>query len=95
MVGRYSARPDHAPGACEYITTHGRGAVAHLNDEMRALPPAARRRIEERMRRYVDLVRNTLAELQASGRLRDVDPTVAAFSVTVGVPVTSTLSGVF
>jgi len=63
------------------ITTHGRGAVAQLNDEMRALPPAARRRIEERMRRYVDLVRNTLAELRASGRLRDVDPTVAAFSV--------------
>src|SRR5438552_1084243 len=55
------------------ITTHGRGAVAHLNDEMRALPPAARRRIEERMRRYVDLVRTTLAELKASRRLRDVD----------------------
>jgi AcrR family transcriptional regulator len=63
------------------ITTDGRGAVAHLGDEIRALPAAARRQIEERMRLYLDLLRNTLAELKAAGRLHDVDPTVAAFSV--------------
>jgi len=63
------------------IATNGRGAVTHLNDEIRALPAAARRQIEERMRRYVDLVRDTLNELKAQGRLRDIDPTVAAFSV--------------
>jgi len=63
------------------IATDGRGAVAHLGDEIRALPPAARRQIEERMRFYVNLIRGTLAELKAAGRLRDVDPTVAAFSV--------------
>ncbi len=63
------------------ITTDGRGAVAHLGDEIRALPPAARRQIEERMRVYVDLVRDTLTELKAAGKLHDVDPTVAAFSV--------------
>ena len=28
------------------ITTRGQGAVAHLGDEIRALPPAARRQIE-------------------------------------------------
>src|SRR5213593_1938228 len=30
------------------IATHGRGAVAQLNDEVRALPPAQRRQLEER-----------------------------------------------
>src|SRR5262245_46879734 len=63
------------------IATQGRGAVTHLNDEIRALPPASRRQLEERMRKYVEIVRDTLAELKASGRLRDVDPTVAAYSL--------------
>jgi AcrR family transcriptional regulator len=63
------------------IATDGNGAVAHLGDEIRALPPAARRQVEERMRFYVDLLRRTLQELKAAGRLRAVDPTVAAFSV--------------
>jgi AcrR family transcriptional regulator len=63
------------------IITRGQGAVAHLGDEIRALPPAARRQIEHRMRIYFDLVRDTLGELRADGRLRDVDPTVATFSL--------------
>jgi TetR/AcrR family transcriptional regulator, cholesterol catabolism regulator len=63
------------------ITTRGQGAVAHLGDEIRSLPPPARKQIEHRMRVYFDLVRDTLGELQAAGRLRDVDTTVAAFSV--------------
>jgi len=63
------------------IATQGRGAVTHLGDEIRALPPSSRRQLEERMRKYVDLVRDTLVELKAAGRLRDVDTTVAAFSV--------------
>ena len=63
------------------IATNGRGAVAHLGDELRALPPTARRQIEEKMRFYFDLIRDTLAELRADGRLRDIDPTVGAFTV--------------
>ena len=63
------------------IATNGRGAVAHLGDEIRALPPAGRKQIEEKMRYYLEMVRETLAELKADGRLRDVDPTVAAFSL--------------
>jgi AcrR family transcriptional regulator len=63
------------------ITTNGRGAVAHLGDEIRALPPGARRQIEEKMRIYFDLIRGTLQELKAEGRLHPVDPTVAAFSL--------------
>ena len=59
------------------ITTRGHGAVAHLGDEIRALPPAARKQVERRMRVYFDLVRDTLGELQADGRLCDVDRTVA------------------
>jgi hypothetical protein len=63
------------------ITTRARGAVAHLGDEIRALPPAARREIEQRQRVYLDLLKQTLGELQIGGRLQSVDPTVAAFSI--------------
>jgi TetR/AcrR family transcriptional regulator, cholesterol catabolism regulator len=63
------------------IATHGRGAVAQLVDEVRALPPGSRKQLEERMRAYYDLVRDTLRELRAAGRLRNVDPTVAAFGL--------------
>jgi AcrR family transcriptional regulator len=63
------------------IATDGRGAVAHLGDEIRALPPVARRQVEEKMRLYFDLLRGTLEELEAAGRLRAIDPTVAAFSI--------------
>jgi TetR/AcrR family transcriptional regulator, cholesterol catabolism regulator len=63
------------------IATQGRGAIAQLVDEVRALPPPVRKRVEDRMRAYVDLVRQTLVELRSAGRLRDVDPTVATFSV--------------
>jgi AcrR family transcriptional regulator len=63
------------------ITTRGKGAVAHLGDEIRALPPAGRKVIEQRMRKYLDLLRETLDELNAAGRLRPVDRTVAAFSI--------------
>ena len=63
------------------IVTRAHGAVTQLVDEVPHLPPAARRRITRRMRAYFDLLRNTLIELQAKGRLGDVDPTVAAFSI--------------
>ncbi len=63
------------------ITTQGRGAVAHLGDEIRALPPPLRRQLEERMRIYVELIRDALQELKIAGRLTKVDPAVAAFSL--------------
>jgi AcrR family transcriptional regulator len=63
------------------IATDGRGAVAQLTDEIRSLPPAMRKRVEQRMRVYLDLVRSTLVELRTAGRLGDVDPTVATFSI--------------
>lgn len=63
------------------IITRAHGAVAHLTDEVRALPTPMRRKINQRMRAYFDLVRETLGELKAAGRLRDVDLTVAAFGI--------------
>ncbi|HEX3646127.1 MAG TPA: TetR/AcrR family transcriptional regulator [Vicinamibacterales bacterium] len=63
------------------IATRGHGAIAHLGDEIRALPASSRRQVEQRMRIYFDLIRDTLTELKAAGRLRQVDPTVAAFSL--------------
>ena len=62
------------------IATRGQGAVAHLGDEIRSLPPSARREIEQRQRIYLDLLRRTLAELKAKRKLQ-IDPTVAAFSI--------------
>jgi TetR/AcrR family transcriptional regulator, cholesterol catabolism regulator len=63
------------------IITRGRGAVAHIGDEVRALPASARKQIERRMRVYLDLVRGALVELKSARRLQPVDPTVAAFSL--------------
>jgi len=63
------------------IATRARGAVAQLADEIRALPPPARRKITRRMRGYFEFVRRTLADLDAQGRLRPTDLTVATFTV--------------
>ena len=63
------------------IATRAHGAVTFLVDETRALPPSERRKVEHRMRIYVDLVRDTLGEIARAGRLRRVDVTVATFSL--------------
>jgi len=63
------------------IVTRAHGAVTQLVDEVPHLPPAARRQVTRRMRKYFDLLRATLIDLKATGRLADVDPTVAAFSI--------------
>jgi AcrR family transcriptional regulator len=55
------------------------GAVTIILDEMPGLTPAHRRVIKGRKRAYFELVRETLVELSAQGKLRDVNPAVAAF----------------
>src|SRR5579884_1434147 len=57
------------------------GAVTVILEEMAALTPAHRKAIRARKRRYFDQVRETIGELQTQGKLRDVDPTVAAFNL--------------
>jgi AcrR family transcriptional regulator len=57
------------------------GAVTILLEESAALTPAHQRTIKSRQRSYFDLMRQTLVQLSTEGKLRDVNPTVAAFSL--------------
>jgi AcrR family transcriptional regulator len=73
------------------IITHSRLITDHsmsegnpvtiVIDEVAGLTPAHRRKIDQRKRAYVDLVRGTLKQLKEEGKLRNVDVTVAAFSL--------------
>jgi len=57
------------------------GAVTILLEEMPALTPSHRRTIRSRKRAYFDLIRQTLEQLSAEGKLRQVNPTIATFSL--------------
>lgn len=57
------------------------GSVTKLLEETSSLTPAHQRTIRNRKRAYFELLRNTLEQLAAEGRLREVNPTVAAFSL--------------
>jgi AcrR family transcriptional regulator len=63
------------------IVTRGHGAVTILVDEARALTPQQNKIIKKRKRSYLDFLRDTLNELKADGRLRDINITVAAFGI--------------
>ena len=64
------------------IVTRGDGVVTILVDEARALTPAQNRTVVRMKRKYIDCLRVTLDELKKQRKLRDVDTTVAAFSIT-------------
>ncbi len=63
------------------LLTREAGALAILIDEDQGLSPDQRVEIVSRKRAYFDLIRGTLDELQAQGRLRQIDSTVAVFSL--------------
>jgi len=63
------------------LTTGENGVITLLVDEVRALAPSQRRKIDERRRAYFHYVRDTVRAMKAAGKLRDVDPTVAAFAI--------------
>ena len=63
------------------LTACNEGWITILLDDIEALKPPQRRGIEHRKRVYVEIVRNTLVELQRAGRLRPLDPMVAALGV--------------
>jgi len=63
------------------IITRAEGVVAQLFHERRALPAAMRRVVSEQERRYFHMVRDTLKDLKAADRLRDIDLSIAALSM--------------
>lgn len=63
------------------LLTHEAGALAILIDEDAGLTGVQREEIVTRKRAYFDLLRQTLDEIKAQGRLRPTDSTVAAFSL--------------
>lgn len=63
------------------LLTREAGAVAILIDETGGLTEEQRVAITRRKRAYFDFLRETLEKLAAEGRLREVDPTTAAFSL--------------
>ncbi len=63
------------------LLTEGNKAITILTDEIEGLKPKHRKQILDRKRVYFDFVRGTLDELKSVGRLRDVNTTVATFSL--------------
>ena len=62
-------------------TDAGYNPLTIVNEEIAGLTQAQRRRILQRKRVYLDLLRDTLRQLKSEGKLRDVDVTVAAFGL--------------
>jgi AcrR family transcriptional regulator len=63
------------------LITRGNNALTVLVDEVAGLTPINRKKIRQRKRAYFDFVRDTLSQLQLEGKLKDINPTVAAFSI--------------
>lgn len=62
-------------------TSQGNNPITIVVDEVAGLTAAHRRKIDQRKRIYVDLIRDTLKQLKDEGKLRDVNVTAAAFSL--------------
>jgi AcrR family transcriptional regulator len=63
------------------LLTEGSKSITILTDEIEGLKPKHRKQILDRKRVYFEFVRGTLEALRAAGKLRDIDPTVATFSI--------------
>lgn len=63
------------------LLTREAGVLGILMDEVAGLSPEQKAKIKTRKRAYFDLLRSTLDQLAAEGRLQAVDTTVAAFSI--------------
>ncbi|MFN0107291.1 MAG: TetR/AcrR family transcriptional regulator [Blastocatellia bacterium] len=71
----------HAMLIARSSTDDGHSPVTILVEEELGLSPAHRRKLRQRKRAYVDLIRSTLEQLQTDGKLKTVDLTAAAFSL--------------
>jgi AcrR family transcriptional regulator len=72
---------NHVRLITRHVTPQGYNPVTIVVDELAGLTPEHRRKISHRKRAYVDLIRETLKQLKEEGKLREVDVTVAAFSL--------------
>ncbi|MBO0857009.1 MAG: TetR family transcriptional regulator [Chloracidobacterium sp.] len=72
---------NHALLIIEGSAPEGISPLTVLNDEMAGLTPIHRRKVQQRKRAYLDLMRDTLRQLKEEGKLKDLDTTVAAFSL--------------
>jgi len=59
----------------------GVGAITIVLEETPALTAPHRRIIKGRKRAYFEFIRQTLQQLESEGKLRNVNPTIAAFSL--------------
>jgi len=75
------ARLSFIIGSHARLVTRGQGAITILVDEITALTPAQNRKITHRKREYFGRLREVLNEIEAEGRLADVNTTAAAFSL--------------
>jgi len=63
------------------LITQGTNAITVLVDEVAGLSAIQRKKIIQRKRVYFDFIRDTLNTLKEDGKLKDVNTTVAAFSI--------------
>src|SRR5262249_60396718 len=71
----------HAHLITSRSTPQGANPVTIVMDEVSGLTPGQRSKINQRKRAYVELIRETLRHLQASGKLGDLDVGAAASSL--------------
>jgi AcrR family transcriptional regulator len=71
----------HAMLIARSSNNDGHDPVTILVEEEFGLSPAHRRKIRQRKRAYVDLVRGTLEELKGEDKLKEISVTAAAFSL--------------
>jgi len=71
----------HAQLITSRSTPQGNNPVSIVVDEVASLTSGQRRKINQRKRAYVELIRDTLQHLKDTGKLRDVDIAAAAFSL--------------
>jgi len=62
-------------------TTQGNNPVTIVVDEVAGLTVPQRRKIDQRKRAYVELIREALTQLKDEGKLRELDVTAATFSL--------------
>src|SRR5215510_11000796 len=72
---------NHAKLIMDNSGPDGHNPVTIVVDEVAGLTTAQLHKISRRKRAYLDLVRTTLQQLKEEGKLKEVDVTVAAFSL--------------